>query len=442
VKTYKILLTFSAFLIGLSFIYIYKQYYNPISIEEVFPGKPWSKTIEQLPDLKGVGPPRAENCGKCHTEIYREWKTSTHAHANSDLQFQAELSKPSSPKWICLNCHIPIQNQRETIINSLQGGDYFKPIEVTNTKFDQAMKDEGVTCATCHVRLDERGESVVITANGFSSPPHPIQLNPKLLQNRCLDCHNETYTLNKSLVCYFQTGDELQEGKKHFPDKNCVNCHLPEISRSIVKNEFKKPIRNSHKHAFIGGGVPKEFNLYKDQILGGYVTGVTLLSFDYANHEISVKYQNANAAHYVPTGDPERFLRLEFIFLDEMKKVLSKKEDTIGQIWQWEPQAKLMSENRLRPKEIREWSESNLNENVRYVIFRITHVKLKNITSEYMQLNANSALESYREKLKNIKEFYPHSSIVLESMIDLKTKKVNDTKLTDLFLRNQFRRGE
>jgi hypothetical protein len=82
----------------------------------------------------------AENCGKCHTEIYREWKTSTHAHALSDLQFQAELSKPAQPKWICLNCHIPVQNQREAIIETLKNGDFLKPIEIKNINFDEIMK--------------------------------------------------------------------------------------------------------------------------------------------------------------------------------------------------------------------------------------------------------------------------------------------------------------
>lgn len=443
-KFKKILFLISTLIvIGASYFIWFKFSLRPVPIDSVFPGKIWSKTIPQLPKLDGVGEPRAENCGKCHTEIYKEWQTSTHAHALSDLQFQAELSKPGQPEWICLNCHIPIQNQRETKIEALNHGDFNRPIEVVNPGFDLRMKNEAVTCATCHVRIDEEGKSYVLGGNGNTNPPHPVKIDQNKLRSRCFDCHNETYNLSSSLVCYFKTGEEMREAQPHFPGKDCVSCHLPEVKRSFVDKSMNKPIRNSHKHAFIGGGVPKEFSLYAKQIDGGYKPGVKLNGWEQTKtNEVLVSYENANAGHYVPSGDPERFLRLELLFLDETNRELDKKVSIIGQTWKWNPQAELVSENRLRPKEKRTWKEKILSDLVTQIIFRIYHVKLKETTSNYMSATVKHVDPVIQSKITSIKEYYPHSSLILESTFDVKNRKSKETSLEDIFKRNEMRRGE
>lgn len=439
-------LLFGSISLAVAFIavgsFFFQRRIKPIPVNEVFPGKVWSAVVPQLPDLEGVGAPTAKNCSKCHGDIYEEWQSSTHAHALSDLQFQAELAKSSSPKWICLNCHIPIQNQRETIIQALNYGDYFQPIEIPNQKFDSKMQGEGVTCATCHVRVDDLGKSYVIGANGNTTPPHPVRVDKKSLGDRCENCHNETYNLNKSLVCYFQTGNEMREASSHFPGASCVSCHLPEIKRSFVKKDLNKPIRTSHKHGFVGGGVPKEFTLYSSQLRNGYKPGVIFKNWNYKNHLLKIEIQNANAGHYVPSGDPERFLKLELQLFDAKNNLIETKNSIIGQEWEWEPNARLVKENRLRPKEIREWIVELPNKPIQFVIFQIYHVKLKNKTAEYMMLNASSVEEVYREKIKNLKEYYPFSSLVLEVKLDLIRQIQLETALEDLFLRNESRRGE
>ncbi|WP_246048060.1 cytochrome c family protein [Leptospira ilyithenensis] len=415
---------------------------DPVPVEKVFPGKVWAKTVAQLPDLQGVGAPRAENCGKCHEEIYKEWKSSTHSEALSDLQFQAELSKTSSPKWICLNCHIPIQNQRENIVVSLNHGDYFQPIEIPNPGFDPIMQKEAITCATCHVRTDGKGASYVIGANGKTNPPHPVKIDAEALRNRCYDCHNETYELNESLVCSFQTGGELKEASKHFSEKTCVNCHLPSVQRSFVIPALKRPKRNSHKHAFIGGGVPKRFELYKDQIPGGYKPGIALVGWEKKDSDIVVKIQNGNAGHYLPSADPERHLKLELVWLDKDRKEIAKDKIRYGQDWEWSPKARKVADNRLKPKEIRDWKTKIFSQEAVSVVLRVYHVRLTDTTSDYVEKYTVGAPKEYEDKIKELKKHYPHSSLVLESEYNWKTKKVSNTALPDLFKLNESRRGE
>lgn len=438
-RLFQILLVF-AFTISAG-IYLYQKR-KEVPVEQVFPGKVWAKPIETLPDLKGVGAPTAKNCGACHTEIYAEWKLSTHANALSDIQFQSELAKPSSPKWICLNCHIPIQNQRETMIIALRGGDYFEPIEVTNPNFNPEMKEEAITCATCHVRVDSQTkESYVIGGNGTTSPPHPIKINREFLQNRCYDCHNETYTLNQSLVCAFQTGTEHDGAVS---DKSCVSCHLPEVQRSFVKPSLHRPVRSSHRHGFIGGGVPKSFSLYKDQIRLGYRPGIVLKEFKIESDTIIFKIQNQNASHHVTTGDPERFYRFRLEGLDRDGKVLYHNETKIGQDWEWSPIAKKVNDNRIPSGGEFIWKVDLPKDlaSVRQFRFQAVHVRLRNQTSDYMKQTALNVPNEFQEKVKNIKEFYPHSSIVIEVLFDADRKTRKDTPIEELFKRNAERRGE
>lgn len=431
-------------LISVTIVTGYYLYENrrEVPIEEVFPGKSWAKPIPSLPDLKGVGAPTAKNCGNCHTEIYEEWKLSTHANALSDVQFQSELAKSSSPKWICLNCHIPVQNQREMVTTALRGGNYFDPIEVPNPNFNPEMKEEAITCATCHVRVDkESHQSYVIGGSGGTSPPHPVQINREFLKNRCNDCHNETYTLNESLVCSFQTGTEL---KSTNTDKSCVSCHLPEVKRSFVKSSLHRPVRVAHRHGFIGGGVPKRFDLYKDQIRLGYKPGLVLSDFKWENEKILLQLQNQNANHHVTSGDPERFYRLVIEGIDQYGNVIYRNESKVGQEWEWSPKAKKISDLRIPNGETFKWElpsipKSNLITKFR---FQAIHVRLKDITSDYMIQSSNAVPETYRNKVKQIKEIYPHSSIVIESIYDVKSKSRKDTPLESLFKRNEKRRGE
>ena len=54
--------------------------------------QPFAYVLPHMPPPVPVPGISAEDCGKCHETIYQEWKTSTHAHALSDLQYQAELA--------------------------------------------------------------------------------------------------------------------------------------------------------------------------------------------------------------------------------------------------------------------------------------------------------------------------------------------------------------
>jgi hypothetical protein len=327
------------------------------------PDKTWSYPRENFESPEGILALRADECGSCHTEIYREWSQSTHSQAFLDLQFQKELAKPGTPGWLCLNCHIPLGNQREETIQAVN----WKTLAVTesfpNPKFDPVFQDQGVSCATCHLRKDEEGKSYILGGNGTTKPPHRTKIDQSALRNQCQDCHNNTYRVKADLVCYFQTGDEMKESP-HLKEeeKYCSNCHMPEIKRSIVSKTWNREPITSHKHSFWGGGIPKKKEWVSRVEEQGFQPSFQILTNQFLVKEIGGKYlmeleiHNSNPGHKLPSGDPERFIQIEVLSFVKGRPISEnylRGHYRIGQVWEWWPEAKLKEDNRLLPMETR-----------------------------------------------------------------------------------------
>ncbi|MDV6235143.1 multiheme c-type cytochrome [Leptospira ellisii] len=402
---------------------------DPIPLEKMFPDRAWAKPIRVPASLPGISGLKAEDCGRCHEDHWKEWRISTHANALGDLQFQAELSKPNSPRWLCLNCHTPLSGQRESIATHLENGDVFRPIFETNPKYDPVWEKEGVTCGTCHLKADEQGRITLIGPTGAAAP-HPVEKNREALHARCNDCHNQEYKLNASLVCYFRTGEEYKESV-HLGKEDCVSCHMPSVSRSVVIPSFNKSKRDSHRHTFVGGGVPKTFPLFDAHWKNGYRSGLEIsrpVWSETAQDTIRVRVELSNryAGHHVPTGDPERHVLVEGILLNETGKEIAKIESRIGQIWEWYPEAKLVSDNRIRSGETRTVElalPKKRNEKPRYGIVRIKHVRLTKENSQHMKKNANLAPKPIAQKLKRIETEYPFANLFYEAVTDFSNEK-------------------
>src|SRR5207245_10111912 len=109
----------------------------------------------------------------CHREIYEAWNTSYHAQAFTDPFFRAYWRKDGEV-WICLNCHTPLANQQPALITEVPRNRVEKAVTAPNPDYDQALQQEGITCAGCHVR-----DGVILGPFDDSVAPHPTQLDPK-----------------------------------------------------------------------------------------------------------------------------------------------------------------------------------------------------------------------------------------------------------------------
>jgi hypothetical protein len=306
----------------------------------------WDYAVPHQEIPEGLTSLSAESCGTCHQEHYEEWKYSTHSHAWTDLQFQAELKKETSP-FMCINCHIPLQNQQEYIIKGLINGDIYQPVKEKNPHFDKALQQEGINCASCHVR-----NNVIVGPTGTDKAPHAtVKDTVHLSEQLCISCHNAVAVVTPTLACTFESGDEWKAGP-YSEEKNCISCHMDTVTRAIVPGYEE---RKSHRHFFPGSGIPK-FSDVETKMLNGLSfspDSVADLYFMKDGFNFEFKIKNELAGHKVPTGDPERFIIFTFTVTDELDSTVYVQIERLGEHWEWFPKAKKISDNNLLPKEER-----------------------------------------------------------------------------------------
>ncbi len=279
---------------------------------------------------------RAASCGACHVEIYDEWRRSTHALAWIDPQFQQEIQK-SPNRWLCNNCHTPLLNQMATWTVAIDDNDVEKPHNLPNPDFDPAFRDEGITCAACHVR-----DGVIEGPEGHPTPAHPTRRAERFRSEAlCLECHQAVREYpGKTFTCTFNTGQEWAQGPFGKAGVPCPTCHMPEVQRPWAQGA---PPRPGRRHAWPGAGIYKlkDFGPPLDLLHPGLFVEATP-----QGDALTLTLTN-RAGHHLPTGDPERFITVTTTLLDPQGNPLTTDTLRIGQRWQWWPQPKKLDDNRL-----------------------------------------------------------------------------------------------
>jgi len=312
----------------------------------------WENPLPYQSTPSGLSSLTAEQCGICHQEIYQEWRASVHAHALSDRQFQVEMAKSPETSWLCLNCHTPLENQLASIAVAVRDRSTHQPILKPNPRFDAALSREGVTCAVCHVQ-----DGIVLGPYGDTKAPHPTRRDPRLLDERaCGSCHQATAAYTDTLICTFDTVGEWRQSPYPARGQSCTYCHMPPVSRPVA---LGGPVRPSRRHLFLGSRIPKqaplpaEHRAYYDLYSSGL--SVRIEPGNPAGETLPVKLvlRNARSGHLLPTGDPERYILIHTELLDSAGTRLDRQSHRIGQEWVWNPKARKISDNRLKPLESR-----------------------------------------------------------------------------------------
>ena len=428
--------------------YTFEEYFNRFDMDGFITAIPQLAPLE----LKGgkTIEVQAKNCGACHVKIYNEWKQATHATALQDIQYQAELTKVTSPKWVCLNCHIPVQNQREYIINKNtkihieDKNDLSHITKVKNPGFDPEMQKESVTCATCHIRSDENGKSYVVGSYDTEFAAHPVKKDREYLRNICFRCHSPGFEqLTDYFQCWFKTKEEMDDNPAS-GSKDCVDCHMPVEKRKATIVDERVPERDGHKHHWVGGGVPKWYSAYDTLIDRGYESSLKLdvksVDVKSGRVKISVNYENSDSGHLLPTGDPERHIQIRASVMASGKELAFQKI-RIGQEWDWgDPStgrpAKKLDDNRMKPFEKRSWDvELEIPASVKKdpssakIVIQAIHVRLKSNSAKFM-MEAKGVDETYlpdgQNLVKNAIHHYPMASFIYRQdfALDSEDKKL------------------
>ena len=324
---------------------------------------------------EGLSSLSSESCGTCHVALYEEWKVSTHAAAWRDPQYQVEIQK-SDNRWLCLNCHSPLLVQQDVWPVGLVLGDVERPQLVANPGFDEALRDEGIGCAGCHVR-----DGVIHGPGLGGNPPHPVQADASYASGElCFRCHQATATYpGKTFVCVFDTGAEWAAGPYPDEGKNCVTCHMPAVTRPAAVGGSERTVA---RHWWRGAGIPKFAGVHPPPEANP--PGLELKAS--WTDAVVVTATNANAGHYLPSGDPERWVQVTVQFEDADGSGIGEAWTTrFGQEWTWWPEPEKHGDTRLAPRESRTFTVRAPSDAVRATVTGSSH-RMSEETAAYHEL--------------------------------------------------------
>lgn len=204
--------------------------------------------------------PTSRHCGRCHGEIYDEWRRSFHARAWND-SWVRRLSN-GFDNVDCLPCHAP----RPVLMEGYGSA--------PETRSDN--RKEGVTCLSCHGLK----RCVAVARRAADAPCRPMadpRLNAAAL---CQTCHNIHGTV-----------DDWRAGQMAAQGRDCMDCHMP---LQTARNG-----RTRRRHTWPGGHDARMVGRAVD--VAARIDGGRLL----------VTVANTGAGHNTPTELRHRSLDVE-----------------------------------------------------------------------------------------------------------------------------------
>lgn len=211
-------------------------------------------------------------CGACHAREHAAWTRSAHARSHLDPLYQRELA--IRPSRACERCHAPLA-------------------EEVSSRTEGAWADEGVGCASCHVR-----DGVVVHTRASGQAPHETRIDARVGEvEGCRSCHQFHFPAPErpSLHATFDPNDWLQDTVSEWSQSaegarglTCVDCHLPEDD-------------GRHDHALPG---------LRDRAMRAQALEVEAAVRVDRRVDVITLTLRSRAGHAVPTGDLYRVLEV------------------------------------------------------------------------------------------------------------------------------------
>jgi hypothetical protein len=293
-------------------------------------------------------------CATCHREFFDEWSPTIHSQAWSDPYFQVDWRFDGAPQ-LCKNCHIPLDRQQEHKVLGFYDREKWQPKLEINAEFDASLQHEGVTCNACHLR-----EGKIIGVYGDGNAPHPVE---KISTGNevCVRCHlvsgkrwdNFFKFPPCGTVAEIQTslGEPIvEEISAMYPEQiaaqGSVECHMPHVQRSHLPGGKPRPVR---QHLWRGGHD-------RQMVKNGLTISFTQMDTgDPQNTRYTLTLANTGAAHYIPTGTPDRHLTVQLRVLDREGNILDEQLHSLKRTVMWRPFIVDLWDTRLPPGKSRQY---------------------------------------------------------------------------------------
>ncbi len=262
---------------------------------DALPGRPPLEATSMIP---------AARCGECHGTIESEWRGSAHARADSSPLYQVLRTRSGSA--VCDRCHAPLR--------ALAPRD--------------AVVTEGVSCDVCHTiqhvdasRKDGTGFSVHPEENVRYGPLcdsrphyfHRMGCSELITESAfCAACHNWriSHPAGTSLAI-LPDYEEWLAAPQPMGGVDCQSCHMPGRAGEAAVGSSERVL---HGHAFSLHG----------SLLGRALQGRAQLSIGQGLLRVRLSIANTGAGHSVPTGFPDRHLRVGVRVLDNTGSVITE----------------------------------------------------------------------------------------------------------------------
>jgi hypothetical protein len=170
-------------------------------------------------------------CGACHPRQLEDWQTALHSRAMGPGllgQLKAMGAEAREEHQACLQCHAPLAEQAEHLVESLAADRILPP------QANGGSSAHGLTCAGCHVRKNARFGP--LRQDGTApSPDAPLphdgwQATSAFSDSSfCTACHQfeaDGPSLNgkplENTYVEWQTSRHAREGH------SCQSCHMPQ----------------------------------------------------------------------------------------------------------------------------------------------------------------------------------------------------------------------
>jgi len=315
--------------------FLWARLTGPIHFFEVADNFAVPKVVEIPQGLDSVS---AKECAVCHEDIARQWETSVHANAWRDPYFRVDWIYDGAAQ-ICLNCHTPLVNQQRDLVLGFRDSDRLDPILQPNPGFDPELKNEGVTCAVCHIE-----DGVIVGPTGAMTGAHPVRKDSRFTDGNgiCKRCHmvkgNRWEVFMKLPPC--GNFAEIEEtGRK----ADCVKCHMPESGQGSPseKNRIRKSHtwRGGHDREMVKNGLTIELKEEK--------TGAG------PSRRYALLITNTGAGHRIPTGTPDRHLEVSFRLIDSGDRLVKEQTEFLERVILWRPFIIDLWDTRIRFNETR-----------------------------------------------------------------------------------------
>jgi hypothetical protein len=240
----------------------------------------------------------SRRCGECHGRQRDEWASSAHARSASGVYKVASQPLPEEAQARCARCHVPLEAAGPRVAS------------------------DGVGCDACH------------TATG-GKPGGPPLLSPQLATRfgpyrdaKDHHFHRVAYSgfIDGNALCAvchedapggaFGIYTTVSEAEVDPNAPDCASCHMTAFTAIAAKGEKQRVVA---RHDFKGD---------RKRALAEAIA----LQVSVGKTEAIVALTNTGASHALPTGRPERRLRLEVEWVGKAGNPLGTEERLFGRV--------------------------------------------------------------------------------------------------------------